>query len=46
MKRAHLAAAVAAALARAGGEAISADAEALPPRIADRYLALKAAGRL
>lgn len=40
------AAAVAAAVARAGGEAISADAEALPPRIADRYLALKAAGRL
>lgn len=39
-------AAVAAAVARAGGEAISADAEALPPRIADRYLALKAAGRL
>ncbi|WP_344066975.1 DUF58 domain-containing protein [Microbacterium pumilum] len=40
------AAAVAAAIARAGAEAIAADPEHLPPRIADRYLALKAAGRL
>ena len=30
----------------AGGEAIAADPERLPPRIADRYLELKAAGRL
>lgn len=37
---------VAEAIRRAGGEAISADPEALPPRIADRYLELKAAGRL
>ena len=37
---------VAAAIGRAGAEAIAADPEALPPRIADRYLALKAAGRL
>ncbi|MET0296707.1 MAG: DUF58 domain-containing protein [Microbacterium sp.] len=37
---------VAAAMARAGAEAIAADPESLPPRIADRYLALKAAGRL
>ncbi|MGY1551006.1 DUF58 domain-containing protein [Microbacterium sp. A588] len=34
------------AIRRAGGEAIAADPEALPPRIADRYLELKAAGRL
>lgn len=40
------AAVVAAAVARAGGEAIAATPEDLPPRIADRYLALKAAGRL
>ncbi|MBD7957200.1 DUF58 domain-containing protein [Microbacterium sp. Sa4CUA7] len=40
------AARVAAAVARAGGEALAAPAEDLPPRIADRYLALKAAGRL
>lgn len=40
------AAAVAAAMGRAGAEAISASPEDLPPRIADRYLALKAAGRL
>ena len=40
------AATVAAAMARAGAEAIADFAEALPPRIADRYLALKAAGRL
>lgn len=37
---------VAEAIRRAGGEAISADPENLPPRIADRYLELKAAGRL
>lgn len=40
------AARVAAAVARAGGEALSAAPDDLPPRIADRYLALKAAGRL
>lgn len=40
------AALVAAAIRRAGAESISADPERLPPRIADRYLALKAAGRL
>lgn len=37
---------VADAVRRAGGEAIAADPEELPPRIADRYLELKAAGRL
>jgi uncharacterized protein (DUF58 family) len=37
---------VADAIRRAGGEAITADPEELPPRIADRYLELKAAGRL
>jgi len=37
---------VAAAIARAGGEAIADSPDDLPPRIADRYLALKAAGRL
>lgn len=37
---------VADAVRRAGGEAIAADPESLPPRIADRYLELKAAGRL
>lgn len=37
---------VADAVRRAGGEAIAADPETLPPRIADRYLELKAAGRL
>ena len=37
---------VAEAIRRAGGEAIAADPELLPPRIADRYLELKAAGRL
>ncbi len=37
---------VADAIARAGGEAIADDPESLPPRIADRYLQLKAAGRL
>lgn len=37
---------VAAAVGRAGAEAIAASPEDLPPRIADRYLALKAAGRL
>ena len=40
------AARVAAAVARAGAEAISAGPDDLPPKIADRYLALKAAGRL
>ncbi|MFE4726530.1 DUF58 domain-containing protein [Microbacterium sp. NPDC056736] len=45
-RSAHDAAVVAAAVARAGGEAIAATPEDLPPRIADRYLALKAAGRL
>jgi uncharacterized protein (DUF58 family) len=40
------AAEVAAAIGRTGAEAIAASAEDLPPRIADRYLALKAAGRL
>ncbi len=45
-KTARDAATVAAAMARAGAEAISDAPEALPPRIADRYLALKAAGRL
>lgn len=37
---------VAAAIGRAGAEAIADSPESLPPRIADRYLALKAAGRL
>lgn len=37
---------VAAAVGRAGGEAITAPPEDLPPAIADRYLALKATGRL
>lgn len=37
---------VADAVRRAGGEAIAADPESLPPKIADRYLELKAAGRL
>jgi uncharacterized protein (DUF58 family) len=45
-KTARDAATVAAAMARAGAEAISDSPEGLPPRIADRYLALKAAGRL
>jgi hypothetical protein len=40
------AAVVAGAIRRAGAEAIAADPESLPPRIADRYIALKAAGRL
>ncbi|WP_442575079.1 DUF58 domain-containing protein [Microbacterium sp. F51-2R] len=40
------AASVASAIARAGAEAIAATPDDLPPRIADRYLALKAAGRL
>lgn len=42
----HDAALVAGAIARAGGESIAGGPDALPPRIADRYLALKAAGRL
>ncbi|AZS36177.1 hypothetical protein CVS47_00777 [Microbacterium lemovicicum] len=37
---------VADALARGGADAIADTPEALPPRIADRYLALKATGRL
>lgn len=37
---------VAAAISRAGAEAIAADPDSLPPRIADRYIALKASGRL
>ncbi|MAP64941.1 MAG: DUF58 domain-containing protein [Microbacterium sp.] len=37
---------VAEAIRRAGGDAIADGPDALPPRIADRYLALKAAGRL
>ncbi|MDQ1073969.1 MULTISPECIES: DUF58 domain-containing protein [Microbacterium] len=37
---------VRAAVVRAGGDAVSASAEDLPPLVADRYLALKAAGRL
>ncbi len=37
---------VAAAIGRAGGDAIADGPERLPPRIADRYLELKAAGRL
>ncbi|MDE0547305.1 DUF58 domain-containing protein [Microbacterium sp. C7(2022)] len=45
-RSAHDAEIVAAAIARAGAEAIVDHPDALPPRIADRYLALKAAGRL
>lgn len=37
---------VAAAIGRAGAEALTGSPDDLPPRIADRYLALKAAGRL
>ncbi|SJN30809.1 POSSIBLE CONSERVED MEMBRANE PROTEIN [Microbacterium esteraromaticum] len=37
---------VADAIRRAGGEAIASDPDQLPPKIADRYLELKAAGRL
>jgi uncharacterized protein (DUF58 family) len=40
------AAQVAAAIGRAGAEAVAESAEALPPKIADRYLELKATGRL
>jgi uncharacterized protein (DUF58 family) len=40
------AAVVTAAIGRAGAEAIAGDPEHLPPLIADRYIALKAAGRL
>lgn len=40
------AARVAAAIGRAGGDAIADSAENLPPRVADRYLELKATGRL
>ncbi|TQJ32703.1 DUF58 domain-containing protein [Microbacterium sp. SLBN-146] len=45
-RTAREAARVASAVARAGAEAITDTPESLPPRIADRYLALKAAGRL
>lgn len=45
-KTARDASTVAAAMGRAGAEAIADTPEQLPPRIADRYLALKAAGRL
>ncbi|WP_169581649.1 MULTISPECIES: DUF58 domain-containing protein [Microbacterium] len=45
-KTARDAAVVAAAIGRAGAEAIADSPDRLPPRIADRYLALKAAGRL
>ncbi len=34
------------AVVRAGGDAVTASADDLPPLVADRYLALKAAGRL
>ncbi|SFR99360.1 Uncharacterized conserved protein, DUF58 family, contains vWF domain [Microbacterium sp. cf046] len=40
------AARVASAIGRAGAEAVADSPEALPPRIADRYLELKATGRL
>ncbi|MBO3662048.1 DUF58 domain-containing protein [Microbacterium stercoris] len=40
------AATVARAISRAGAESLAASPDDLPPRIADRYLALKAAGRL
>ncbi|HET8927135.1 MAG TPA: DUF58 domain-containing protein, partial [Microbacterium sp.] len=40
------AAEVAGAISRAGGDAVAAGPDELPPRIADRYLELKAAGRL
>ncbi len=40
------AARLSAAVGRAGAEAVTGTPEDLPPRIADRYLALKAAGRL
>jgi uncharacterized protein (DUF58 family) len=40
------AALVASAIGRAGAESVAESAEALPPRIADRYLELKATGRL
>lgn len=37
---------VRAGMARAGASAVAADAESLPPKVADHYLALKAAGLL
>lgn len=37
---------VAAAIRRAGADVVSGDPDTLPPMLADRYLALKAAGRL
>ena len=39
-------AAVTAELVRAGVDVVDAPPDELPPRLADRYLALKAAGRL
>jgi uncharacterized protein (DUF58 family) len=42
----HDVARVAAAVERAGADVVAADAQSLPPLVADRYLALKAAGRL
>jgi uncharacterized protein (DUF58 family) len=42
----HDAARLAAAASRAGAEVVTGSAEDLPPRIADRYLRLKALGRL
>ncbi len=45
-RAAREAAEVSAAVRRAGGDAVSADADGLPPLVADRYLALKAAGKL
>ena len=39
-------AALAAALTRAGAHVVAADPDTLPPKLADLYLALKAAGRL
>jgi len=38
--------ALTALMTRAGAEVVDADPEHLPPRLADAYLALKAAGRL
>jgi hypothetical protein len=42
----HDAELVARAMGRAGAESLAGTPESLPPRIADRYLALKKAGRL
>lgn len=47
LERAHEdSALVASAMERAGASAVIASPDELPPRVADRYLALKAAGRL